>query len=120
MSTEDFKQVIAVRSDLKLSKGKLAVQVAHASVSAVELARDRYREWLSIWLSQGQKKVAVKVKNLSELLEIKSQAESLKLPTVLIVDSGLTELPPGTATCVGIGPAPAALIDKVTGKLKLL
>jgi len=119
MSTE-YKQVIIVRSDLKMSKGKLAAQVAHASVTAAEVARVRYREWWTTWFLQGQKKVVLKVSTLDDLLKIKKMADQEDLPTALIQDRGLTELPPGTITTLGIGPAPAERIDKITGSLPLL
>jgi PTH2 family peptidyl-tRNA hydrolase len=61
-----------------------------------------------------------KVKNEKELLELERQAKELALPTALIVDRGLTEIPPDTVTCLGIGPAPADKVDRLTGKLKLL
>lgn len=119
MSTE-YKQVIVVRTDIKMSKGKLAAQVAHASVTAAELARVRYHEWWTAWFAQGQKKVVLKVSSLDELLKIKEQADKEKLPNALIQDRGLTELPPGTITALGIGPAPSDRIDKITGSLPLL
>jgi len=122
MSQEEFeyKQVIAVRTDLKMSKGKLAAQVGHAAVSAAEEARKRRSEWWQTWLTEGQCKVAVKVKNLAELLELQREAIQMKLPHSLITDRGLTQLPPSTVTCLGIGPAPSIEVDKITGKLPLL
>lgn len=116
----NFKQVIVVRTDIKLSKGKLAVQVAHASVAASLIAKDLAPSWFDSWLREGQKKIAVKVPSLDKLLEVRKEAESLGIPLALITDSGLTEVPPGTTTCLGLGPAPADIMDKVTGKLKLL
>jgi len=115
-----YKQVIIVRKDLKLSKGKLAVQVAHASVTALENCRKLGKDWAEQWLSEGQKKVVVEVENLSALIFHYEMARREGLPCALIEDAGLTEIPPGTITCVGIGPAPAELVDKITGKLKLL
>lgn len=69
---------------------------------------------------EGQKKVAVKVSDENELGELEEAADQLGLPHSLIVDRGLTEVPEGTVTCLGIGPAPSAMIDRLTGKLKLL
>jgi PTH2 family peptidyl-tRNA hydrolase len=51
---------------------------------------------------------------------VRKHAESLKLPVSQVNDSGLTQIPPGTTTCIGIGPAPSELVDKVTNRLKLL
>ncbi|MCD6409939.1 MAG: peptidyl-tRNA hydrolase [Candidatus Verstraetearchaeota archaeon] len=115
-----YKQVIVVRTDIKMSKGKLAVQVAHAAVSSFEEVKKLTPEWAKEWLREGQKKVVVKVKDLEELLQVKQEADRRKLPNFLVADCGLTELPPGTVTCLGIGPAPTELVDEVTGKLKLL
>jgi PTH2 family peptidyl-tRNA hydrolase len=111
----ELKQVIAVRADLKLSKGKLASQVAHASVTAAEKSPQRKG-----WIDEGQKKSVVKVASERELLEVFEAAKNLGLPAALIEDAGRTEIPAGTKTCVGIGPAPEKEVDKVTGRLKLL
>ena len=116
----EYKQVIIFRSDLKLSKGKLAVQAGHAAVSAAEEARKRHRDWWESWIFEGQRKIAVKVKDETELSELESAADDLGLPHALIVDRGLTEIPEGTVTCLGIGPAPAEKMDRLTGKLPLL
>ncbi len=113
----EFKQVIVVREDLKLSRGKLAVQVAHAAIIGYERADRRIVE---TWKLQGQKKIVLKVPNLRKLMEVKEKAEKLGLPTGVVVDAGLTEIPPGTVTAVVIGPDEAKKIDKVTGNLPLL
>jgi PTH2 family peptidyl-tRNA hydrolase len=115
-----YKQVIAVRTDLDMSRGKIAVQVAHGALSAAERARVTRQDVWKAWLDEGQKKVAVKVASEKELLELKRLAVVHRLPNALIRDAGMTELPPGTITVVGIGPALAEEIDKVTGSLKLL
>lgn len=114
-----YKQVIVVRDDLKMSPGKLAVQVAHGSVAAAERARNDRREWFKSWLAEGQKKVVVKAQS-HELPELRDQAMELGIPGELIQDAGLTELPPGTTTVLAIGPAPNELIDRVTRNLPLL
>ena len=115
-----YKQVIVFRSDLNLSKGKIAAQAGHAAVSSAEEARKRHRGWWDAWLYEGQRKIAVKVKDEDALLELEEAAKELGLPNALIVDRGLTEIPPDTVTCLGIGPAPEGLVDKLTGKLPLL
>jgi PTH2 family peptidyl-tRNA hydrolase len=120
MTSIDFKQVIVVRRDLKMSKGKTCVQVAHASVSSLEEARRSRPDWVERWFQQCQKKVALEVQSLEELLTLERRARELDLPCYLVSDAGLTELEPGTITTLGIGPAPSSLIDKVTGHLKLL
>jgi len=103
-----------------MGKGKLATQVAHAAVSAYEVARTKKPEWVSEWMNTGQKKIILKVRSLDELKKIYEQALAMDIPAVLIRDSGLTQIPPGTITATGLGPAPSELIDKITGDLKLL
>ena len=120
MSEFLYKQVIVFYSDLKLSKGKTAVQAGHAAVSAAEEARRHRRKWWEDWIDEGQRKVAVKVRTEKELLELEEQAKEFALPLALIVDRGLTEIPPNTITCLGIGPAPSEKVDKITGRLPLL
>jgi len=71
------------------------------------------------WLSEGQRKIVLKVKDLSELETIEKKARSEKMVTEMIIDAGLTEVPPETVTCLGIGPGNEQDIDKITGHLKL-
>ncbi len=120
MSEFEYKQVIVLRNDLEMSRGKIAAQAGHAAVSAAEEARKRRPEWWRGWLEEGQCKIAVKVDSEEELLELERKAKELQLPSALITDRGLTELPPDTKTCLGIGPAPSDKIDRVTGNLRLL
>jgi PTH2 family peptidyl-tRNA hydrolase len=116
----EYKQVLVIRTDLKMSRGKLAVQTAHAAVSSAEEARKHSPTVWRKWLWEGQKKVAVKVATEDELNSLRKEAEHAGLPTYLVRDRGLTELPPGTVTALGIGPAATKVVDKITGNLKLL
>jgi len=119
-SAFSHKQIIVVRTGIKMSKGKMAAQAGHAAVSAAEYARKNRPEWWTPWISEGQCKIAVKVKSGEELLELERKARNAGLPAALIVDRGLTELPPETMTCLGIGPAPSDKVDAITGRLSLL
>lgn len=115
-----YKMVIVIRTDIKMSKGKMAAQAGHAAVSAAEYARKNRPEWWTPWISEGQCKIAVKVKSEQEINELERKARNAGLPVALIVDRGLTEIPPNTTTCLGIGPAPANNVDVITGNLSLL
>jgi len=118
------KMVIVVRTDLNMGKGKTAAQVAHAAVSLVldilNSSNSKWKEWLYEWLDEGQPKIVVKVQNLEELNKRYEEAMRFNLPAVIIQDAGRTQLEPGTTTCLGIGPGPSEIIDKITGDLKLL
>jgi PTH2 family peptidyl-tRNA hydrolase len=116
----ELKQVIVVRKDIEMGRGKLAAQVAHASILAVEKARSTRDNWFNLWFKTGQAKVVLKAENLAELIELEDHARTIGLPAVHVQDSGLTQIPSGTITCIGIGPGPVELIDKVTSYLKLL
>jgi PTH2 family peptidyl-tRNA hydrolase len=120
MSEFRYKQVLVFRTDLKMSKGKTAAQAGHAAVSAAEEARKHYAEWFHDWYAEGQRKIAVKVKNEEEISKLEEKADKMDLPHALVIDRGLTEIPAGTVTCLAIGPAPAEKVDKLTGNLKLM
>jgi PTH2 family peptidyl-tRNA hydrolase len=115
----EYKLVIVIRDDLKMTGGKLAVQVAHAAVSCAVKAKSKKSDWFHRWFDEGQRKIVVRVKTLEEMLDLKDRASRAGLPNELIADAGLTELPPNTITCLGIGPGPDTQIDPITGALPL-
>ncbi|MEM2121621.1 MAG: peptidyl-tRNA hydrolase Pth2 [Candidatus Woesearchaeota archaeon] len=117
-----FKQVILVRTDLKMPKGKLAAQVSHASVSCVlkALKNNKTRKNVEEWVSEGMKKSILKVKDEKELLSYQKIAQEKKIICSLITDSGRTFFKQSTITCLGIGPDREEKIDEITGHLKLL
>jgi peptidyl-tRNA hydrolase, PTH2 family len=116
----DYKMVIVTRKDLSLSAGKLAAQVSHAAVTCTLLTKKEKPEWFAKWLREGAKKVVVSVDTLDDFFPLKEKAEALGIMTSLVVDAGHTEIPEGTQTVLGIGPAPSNIIDQVTGQLALL
>lgn len=119
-SSADYKMVLIVRGELRLTPGKAAVQVAHASVLlALEGARKRSVAFQR-WWDQGQKKIAVVAETLDEMEQLAQGARRAGFPCVWVADAGFTEVPPGTKTCLGVGPAPSDRIDRLTGKLPLL
>lgn len=114
---KDYKQVIIVRKDLKLPKGKLGAQTAHAAVEAVMKSDKKV---VKGWRSQGMKKVVLAVKDKDELYKIVQQGKDLGLITATITDAGRTIVEPGTVTCAALGPYIEEEIDSVTGNLKML
>jgi len=112
-----MKQVIVVDESLVLPTGKLAAQVAHAAVAAF-LEADGPAQ--AAWLKEGMPKIVVAVRSEAELLSLEEQALKAGVPAAVIRDAGRTVIASGTVTCLGLGPATAAEIDKITGALPLL
>ena len=112
-----MKQIIIVRADLKLPKGKLASQCSHASVEAVlRSSKDKVFEWRK----KGMTKIVLKVKDLEELQYYNQTAKDYGLITALVTDAGKTTVEKGTITALAIGPDDDIKIDKITKELKLL
>ena len=124
------KQVIVIRKDLKMPSGKLAAQVAHASLGA--FLKGSYKNLASelvtyidetkdAWLNKEFTKVCLMVNSEEELLAVhKKIASNLTgIPCALITDAGHTVFKEPTITCLGIGPWYSDVIDSVTGELKL-
>ena len=119
MGEFEYKQVLVFRKDLQMSKGKIAAQAGHAAVSSAQDAFVHHKKWWEAWLYERQRKIAVKVESEKDLHELEKAAGQLGLPHALIIDRGLTQIPEGTVTCLGIGPAPAGMVDRLTGNLQL-
>lgn len=126
----NIKQVIVVRSDLGMRKGKMIAQGAHASLK-VFLDRGRISDGLGLlvplskdmeaWVRGSFAKVVVRATSEDELLALHRQARRADLPVALIQDSGKTEFHGKlTYTALAIGPADAEEIDPITSELKLL
>lgn len=117
----EYKQVIVVRTDLNMSIGKLAGQVAHASISVIINNLDK-KEIINKWFNAGkeQKKIILKIGSEEKLKNLMKKAEDSGLIYFPIYDAGLTELEPNTLTCIGFFPMKNEEIDPLTKKLTLL
>lgn len=128
------KQIIVVRTDLKMKKGKIAAQVAHASLGAilqlctfvesknniVYMLHYTKGSTLHDWLQGIFTKVVVGIDGEEALLQLYQNAKSANLNAILIKDRGFTQIAPDTYTCVGIGPAEDEDLAPLTSHLKLL
>jgi PTH2 family peptidyl-tRNA hydrolase len=119
---EECKMVLVVRTDLGMTKGKIGAQCGHATLACYKhfLRHSPDSNILRRWERMGQAKVALQIKSEEELEVLQAQALSLGLVAHIIHDAGRTQIASGSATVLGIGPAPKSVIDQVTGHLKLL
>lgn len=112
-----MKQIIVVNESLKLPRGKLAAQVAHAAVAALlEASEEAKRRWLT----NGMPKVVLKSEGAEELKRLEEAARKRGIPACLITDAGKTVVPAGAITCLGLGPALENELDELTRDLKLV
>ena len=112
-----MKQAIIIRTDLKMGKGKIAGQVAHAAVRAYKFSDQRNK---IVWFAEGEVKIVLKVKTEQELLNLIKKCEESGLSCLPVHDAGKTQIEPNTLTAIGIGPYDNEDIDKITEGLKLL
>jgi PTH2 family peptidyl-tRNA hydrolase len=113
-----MKQVLIVRKDLNMRKGKMCSQVAHASVRTLEEHPDN--PLMLEWLNTGMTKIVVGCNSEDELLQLYEQAKRTCDITALIRDAGKTEFDGPTLTVLAIGPDREHKIDSITKDLKLL
>ncbi len=115
---------LVLRTDLGMGKGKLCAQASHGALAAYRAAlasSDPTRAAaLAAWEGTGQGKVVVRADSEAQLLALREACLARSLPCAIIRDAGLTQVACGSITCLAIGPAPSALIDEVTGQLRLL
>ncbi len=114
-----MKQVIVMRTDLNMRKGKMVAQGAHASVGI--MLKYSGSKYIKPWVEGGMTKICVGISSEDDLKELALQAWKAELPCYPVTDAGRTEFDGvPTLTCIAIGPGPDDEIDKITGKLKLL
>ena len=109
---------ILIRTDIKMSKGKILAQVGHAMVDATIKAYTKTTLFYK-WQADGEKIVVLKVPNLKTLDTIINIAERKGVHSGNVIDAGLTEVSPGTITVGYVGPNYEDKIDKLIGQLKL-
>ena len=117
-TAEDPSMVLIARKDLKMSAGKLAVQCSHAAVTCTFNARKRHARLVERWKNGGARQICLRADDLEMLQRLAGQAQAAGLVTTLVKDAGHTEVPPGTITVLGIGPAPRRAIDALVSDLK--
>lgn len=130
---ESVKQVLVVRKDLNMRKGKIAAQCAHAAMGAIfrgsvtEISGNKKFKTIELdddvefWFNEQFTKICVSVDSEEQLLELEAKAAALGIRRCLIIDSGKTEfngIP--TKTVLAVGPAKSSIVDQITGGLKLL
>ncbi|XP_057295315.1 peptidyl-tRNA hydrolase 2, mitochondrial-like [Hydractinia symbiolongicarpus] len=115
----EYKMVLVVRQDLGMGKGKAAAQCCHAAVDVYNRTKKVHPQWLANWEKSACPKVALKCPDEEALEALASHARVLGLDTSVIRDAGRTQIPSGSKTVLGIGPAPVDAVNKVTGHLKL-
>ncbi|KIK71285.1 hypothetical protein GYMLUDRAFT_33428 [Collybiopsis luxurians FD-317 M1] len=117
---EPCKMVLVVRTDLKMTPGKISAQCGHATLACYKALMKKNPKLVRHWERTGQAKIALKGQSEEQLLELEAIAKSLNLCARSIVDAGRTQIEAGTRTVLAIGPAPVSLINEVTGSLRLL
>lgn len=118
--SEPMQMSLVVRSDLKMSTGKIGSQCAHAAVICYTKAEKSKPQHLEAWLNLGQPKVVLRVGSQSEIEYLSKLASEKNVVNGIVRDAGRTEILPGTVTVLGIGPDVKSKVDELTGKLKLL
>lgn len=117
---QKVKMVLIVRSDLKLTKGKIASQCAHAAVMAFKNTLDSKPSLANSWFKLGQPKIVLKVDTLEDLENLNIKAIKSGIISVLVHDAGRTQIAAGTVTALGLGPDKEENIDALVKELKLL
>ena len=118
--TNELTMVLVTRSDLTLSKGKLAAQCSHATAECILKAKRITPKILEKYRANGARKIVCSASNLESLKRIFGEANEVGLICYMVKDAGHTEIPSGTVTVVGIGPGPRSTIDTITSSLPLV
>ncbi|KAK6458894.1 peptidyl-tRNA hydrolase PTH2-domain-containing protein [Scheffersomyces xylosifermentans] len=121
----EVRMTLIVRQDLKMGKGKAAAQCSHATLALYKKITnpesDAYNpEMVNRWeYRNGQAKITLQVPNQEEMDSLFVHAMSLGINAYIVHDAGRTQIAAGSATVLGLGPAPKLVMDEITSKLKL-
>lgn len=116
----EIKQVILVRRDLKMPKGKMAAQVGHGCVDCALLAKKNKNQIFNEWYESGMKKVVLYVENLDEMIKFKNIFDRENIINSMIKDAGRTCFSQPTITVLAVGPEKEEELDKFVKDLKLV
>jgi len=132
----EIKQVVVMRKDLHCRAGKIAAQVAHASMKVIldmmskEVKHNNMQKWslymseddsLFTWLNGQFTKIVLYVNSLEEMKALEEKAIGLGIPNALIIDAGKTEFHnQPTPTALALGPYDADVLSELTGDLRLI
>lgn len=111
-----YKQVILIRSDLKLGKGKMVAQGSHASIYSMMISDENVVEE---WLKEGMRKIVLKT-DYEGILRLKETLRTNNIKSEIVYDFGLTQIDPHTATAIGIEIKTSEEIDKYIKDYRLL
>lgn len=121
----EVRMTLIIRQDLKMTKGKAAAQCLHATLALYKKMTnstlESYNpEMVERWeYENGQAKITLQVPNQEEMDTLFAQALSLGINSYIVHDAGRTQIAAGSATVLGLGPAPKLVIDQITKDLKL-
>ena len=110
-----LKQLMVVRTDLGMKKGKQCAQCCHASLGSWKVAKRGRPAWVAAWDRRGCAKIAVKCPSEELMDAVAAACAEAGLPCYIVEDAGHTQVAPGSRTVLGIGPAPEEAIDAITG-----
>ena len=116
-----YKMVFVVNLELKMSTGKIAAQVGHATLGLYKYLHSQQdqRAGLEIWEERGSKKIVLRGNDVRHMLDLKKKAYELHIANIMVHDAGKTEVEPGSLTVFALF-GKNEDVDKVTGNLKLL
>lgn len=121
----EVRMALVIRQDLGMTKGKIAAQCCHAALACFRLissdpSRTSYNpEMTHRWLARGQAKITLKCPDKETMDELFAKAIAFGVNSYVVHDAGRTQIAAGSATVLGLGPAPKAVLDQITGDLKL-
>ena len=121
IAKEACKMVFVINNELKMGVGKIAAQVGHATLGLYRFLQGQKEQEkeLNDWDDQGSRKIVLRGDNTQHLLDLKRKAFELRLANIMVHDAGHTQVEPGSLTVLALF-GKTELLDKVTGKLKLL